>query len=318
VLLIVRAAGRPALAASAALVACLLGSRVAGADITKDQCVEDNAKAQDLVRDGHLLAAGDQLRACAVPACPALIRNDCTQRLDEVLRAQPSFVFDVKDASGMDLIDVHVSMDGQLLTDHLDGKPLKVDPGVHTFTFEVASRAPINRRLLVKQGEAARVERVVFKGLLSPPPAPAVAPVPLVVVPPVKIPEPQPAEASSGLGGQRVAGLVVGIAGVVGLGVGGTFGILASSAWSSAKSQCGGTPTSCLPAGVTAATSDHSTAVTDATVSTVALAAGGALVVGGVILFLTGGHHGDGPTSAFTLAPDLGRGQAGAILQGVF
>jgi hypothetical protein len=79
---------------------------------TKVQCVDANAKGQDLRRDGELSGARAQFRACAVSACPALVRDDCNRRLDEVERAQPTIVFDTKDAAGRDLSAVKVLVDG--------------------------------------------------------------------------------------------------------------------------------------------------------------------------------------------------------------
>ncbi len=280
------------------------------ADMSKSQCVDANAKGQDLRREGKLSSAAEQLRSCSVSACPVIVREDCTRRLDEVVRAQPSIVFDVKDDAGGDVIVVRVSVDGQLLTDHLDGKPLKVDPGEHTFTLEVAGKPAETRRLLVKEGEAGRQERVVIgasravRGQIVAGPEP----------PPVETTP--PAAPSAGLGTQRLIGLTLGGAGVVGLGLGVAFGILTSSAWSSAKTDCGGSTTRCT--NVPLGNSDRSTAETDSTISTVGFIAGGALLAGGAVLFLTGGHPQEAPGPSVSLAPSLGPGQAGVSLHGVF
>src|SRR5262249_35681572 len=134
---------------------------LAAADMTKLQCVEANTKSQDLRRDGKLAESEAQLRKCVDPSCPRLVRDDCTRRLDDLEKAQPSMLFDVKDAKGADVIDVRVSVDGRPLADHLDGTPLKVDPGPHEFTFEVAGQPPVVDKVLVREGEAGRHERVV-------------------------------------------------------------------------------------------------------------------------------------------------------------
>jgi hypothetical protein len=57
-----------------------------------------------------------------------MVRDDCTQRLDELNRQLPTIVFDGKDAAGGDVIAVSVTVDGRLLTERLDGAPLEVDP----------------------------------------------------------------------------------------------------------------------------------------------------------------------------------------------
>src|SRR5208282_3193173 len=68
---------------------------------------------------------------------------------------------------------------------------------------------------------------------------------------------------------------------------GAIFGLLASSAWNTAQSDCPGNTLATCP-NHAGAVNDHSTTVTDATISTVGFIAGGALVAGGVTLFILG------------------------------
>jgi hypothetical protein len=307
----------------AASIAAVLGfaSGPALADMTKDQCIEANVKGQELRRDGKLAAASEQLRACISSSCPGIVRDDCTKRLDELEKAQPTMAFDVKDAAGADLIDVRVSVDGQLLVDHLDGKPVNVDPGAHVFTFEVAGKPPITERLLVREGETTRRERVVVGTAAAAsapvPPKPVTAPAPTppptesVVVPPAT-----PPPESSGPGAQKIVGLTMAGVGLVGLGVGTAFGLMASSAWSNAKSACGGNVSQCT--NVPTGTNYHGTTETDGAVSTVGFIVGGLLVAGGAVLFLTGGHHEGSPATGVVVAPSVGPSAAGLSMNGVF
>ena len=113
--------------------------------------------------------------------------------------------------------------------------------------------------------------------------------------------------------------------GLVGLGVGTVFGVMASSAWSSAKSACEDIPSSCTaPAGRTlnsalmSAYSDRSRTETDGTISTAGFIAGGVLVAAGAAVFLTGRRHEEGPAAGVTVAPSIGPGRAGVGLNGVF
>jgi hypothetical protein len=302
---------RRVLVAWAAAVALASAALPAHAD-DKSACVDANTQGQNLRRDGKLAAARAPLRACAASTCPAIVRNDCTQRLDEVERAQPTIVFEVKDAAGGDVIDVRVSIDGQLLTAHLDGTATMVDPGTHDVTFEAAGQPPVTRRLLIHEGEKGRREQLTLgrPGVAStsgaPPSAGAATSGELPATPPV--------QASSGLGTQRVVAIAAGGAGVVGVGVGVVFGLMASSAWNSAKSACGASTSQC--ADVTSASSYRSTTLTDGTVSTVALIAGGVLLAGGAVLFLTGGQGEAGAGVAF--APTVGPGQGGVAVLGAF
>ena len=324
---------------SAAVITMAMASAsLAYADITKDQCVDANAKGQDLRRDGKLAQAREQLRRCSDAACPAIVRSDCTKRLDDLESAQPSIVFDVKDPSGADVFDVKVSMDGQPLADRLDGKPIDVDPGPHTFTFESAGKPPVTGKLLIKEGEARRHTRVIVGGGEAPPPAPtappqvapavptatapttvAPPPPPLAPPPPTAPTQPAPPPAAAGpgaLSGLQVLGVVVGGAGVVGVGLGAYLGLSAQSAWSKAKSDCGGDPSNCFD--VSAADSDHDTAVSNGTLATVSFVTGGVLLVTGVVLLATGGGHAApaSPTAGLTWIPTFGPGGAG--VQGAF
>jgi hypothetical protein len=299
-----------------ALIAVSFASLAAGearADVTKEQCIDANGRGQALRHDGKLSAARAELQSCVSASCPAMVRDDCAWRLDELDRAQPSVVFEVKDGAGADVIDVRVSIDGELLAGHLDGTPLRVEPGAHVFSFEAIGHAAVTDRVLVREGEAGRHERVVLDGGAALGPSASSAPSP-APTPPTPIGASAIAP-SGGLGTRKSLGLAIGGAGVVGLGVGAAFGWLASSAWSSAKIACGGSPNACVdePSG----SSHHATAVTDGTGATVAFVGGGALLAAGAVLFFVG-HGKDAPTQGVALLPGVAPGQAGLSVLGAF
>ena len=112
---------RHAASTAAALMFLALTTRIACAEPTKAQCITANTKAQSLRRDGKLAEARQQLQMCGDPKCPALVSTDCAKRLDELEGVQPTLIIDVRDASGHDLTDVRVTVDGQPLLDKLDG-----------------------------------------------------------------------------------------------------------------------------------------------------------------------------------------------------
>jgi hypothetical protein len=285
-------------------------SLAASADATKRQCVDENTRAQSLRRDGKLEAARAQLQLCGQSACPALVRADCARRLDDLEGAQPTIIFDVRDGSGHDLVDVHVTVDGQPLAHRLDGKALRVDPGAHAFVFTAANLPPVSQTFVIRESEKERREPIVI--------GPAPAPSPALPVAASNTPDSRPANASPpGLGGRRILGLLMGGAGVTGLGVGTVFGLLASAEWNSAKSACGGNTTHC--SNVAAASADRSTTQTDGTVSTTAFVAGGVLLLAGTVVFLTSGHHVvREPAPGVAILPDFGRGQGGVSIVGQF
>ncbi len=93
---------------------------------------------------------------------------------------------------------------------------------------------------------------------------------------------------------QRTIGVVVGAAGVVGLGLGGGFALNAISKHNAAKKDCSGDETRCGPQGL----ADYASANDSADVATIALIAGGALLLGGIVLYLTA-PRGTASTSAW-------------------
>lgn len=279
----------------------------------KDACVDANTSAQALRLDGKLAAARQQLDTCNDPRCPKIVRSDCALRLAELDRAQPTVVFQVSDAKGAPVTAVHVTLDGRPFADTLDGSELRVDPGTHTITFAVGGAAPIERTIVFKEGEKRR-EAVVLPPTTAPD-APAPTPSPTQST----SPQPAPAQEvlappSSGLGTQRVLGVVGMGLGIAGVAVGATFGFLAKSAKDQQNTDCA-SPTSCQNHG--AALGDHQSAVNDGLVSTVGFIAGGVLLAGGATLFLSGGHSTTN-TASLSLAPSVLPGALGATLAGEF
>jgi hypothetical protein len=288
--------------AAAAVAAAVAGSVVlegrALADPTKTECFTTSQNGQELQHAGKLRAAREQFVTCAAASCPDLVRADCAAHLEEVQRAQPSIVFEVKDPAGADLSAVQVSVDGAVLVTQLDGRPIDMDPGNHQFRFEVAGAPAVEKPLLIREGEKDRHERIVIaRPLRTASVAPSVAPI--------------PTERGADGGTQRLLGWVAGGVGVVGVGVGAAFGLAASSKWSQAKYDCGTGCPSTSPA-----QSEKSTAEGDATASTVAFAVGGATLVAGVVLLLTAptGREEHAPSVAVSLAPTVGRSGAGALV----
>ncbi len=297
---------------------------------SKAQCIAADTDGQELRRAGKLAEARDKLRLCADPACPSMVQGDCTTRLDELDRVQPTVVFQVKDASGADVSAVAVTVDGKPLVDRLDGTALPVDPGSHVFAFSAAGAAgqpPVTRTLVLFEGEKDRREKIALGGAPGAAPATAgAATIPLGETTLAGGAAPaagEPAPASHGLGGRKLLGLVVAGAGVAGLAAGGVFGALTLSEKSRQQSDCA-SATSCNSPGQ--AQSDHSAGMTDGLVSTVGFIAGGALLVGGAVLFFTApapsaassGAAQPAASASMAITPSVGPGGGGIVWQGRF
>ncbi len=277
----------------------------ARADPSKQECAEDDATAQAMRMHGSFDAAREALHRCAVEACPALVRDDCTRRLHDLEQVQPSVVFHVRDRSGVDLVAVRVTVDGTLLTDRFDGTPLKLDPGAHLFTFE-ASGETVSKTLLVLEGEVARHEWVVIGSEKTPPQASHAEP----LASPPRVPP------SSGWGSREILAVSLAGIGVAGLTGGAVFGLLANSAWNDVKTLCGGDPSRCTHA--PEAQQSHATAETEATLATASLIAGGAFVAGGAVAYFSRGKREEDHAGRIAVAPNIDGRKVGIVVTGAF
>jgi hypothetical protein len=208
----------------------------------------------------------------------------------------------VRDESDRDLSAVHVTMDGQTLTDKLDGTAIPVDLGEHRFVFEARGLASDTRTLVVREGDKKRRERIVLVVAQVAPPATGASAAPVVS-------ESTAAKPTRAGSTQRTIGLVLGGAGVVGVVVGTVFGLVSKSTYDNAlSSQCGqaakfAAANMCTTTGV----QDVSNAHSQAAVSTVGFIASALLLGGGAYLYFSA------PKAAnVSVGPTVGTG-GGAI-----
>jgi hypothetical protein len=306
-------------------VALWLASTGASADVTKDECVDANSKAQLLRREAKLSAARVQLQICVDTRCPRIVSDDCTRRLEELERAQPTIVFDAKDAAGNDVSDVRVSVDGRPLAERLDGAALTVDPGDHEFTFEIVAQPTVTRRFVLHEGEKARRERVVVGASIARPVATATARLQPAPQPPAPVeaspPSPPSPPAEGGGGGRKTLGVVMGGVGIAGIGVGSVFGLLAISSWNHSQTDCHRPATLENCPNHDQAVTEQGTAVSDGAISTIGFIAGGSLLAGGIALWLMAPSEASAspaPALAIRVSPSLSSGMAGIAVKGEF
>ena len=275
--------------AATTMTSWLLAEGVAmAANPTTPECLAASSASLQSLADHKLRLERSQLLVCAAMSCPAVIRKECLSRAEGVNAQIPTIVFEVKNAGGNELAAVKVTMDGEVVADHLDGNALTLDPGSHKFTFEAAGRPLVARTFILHESEKGRREIIVV-GTDGEVPAPALAQAPMPAAPSEPVapvaPATIPAETHNdgGHGRKRkVLGLVVGGGGVAGLVVGGIFGGLALSSLSTANGECP-SHSACSPKAI----SDRSTTLTYGNVSTVAFVAGGVLLAGGLTVYFT-------------------------------
>ncbi len=249
-----------------------------------DRCVGADTTAQSLRREGKFTAARAALATCVDVHCPALVRDDCTQRLDELERAQPTILFDVRDDQGHDVSEVSIEVDGKPFAQRLDGIAVAVDPGEHAFTFDTKGRVPtVARKFVLREGEKGRRETILLGGSAAPNAARATT-------------VSSRAEATP-LGAQRVAALAALGVGLVGIGTGVALAVQAKAKANDAEVLC--PKSSCTDDAALRMNHDARIA---GNVATVAFAAGAAGIAGAVVLWLTAKPSASSPTAEVAVA----------------
>jgi hypothetical protein len=152
------------LASATALTAAQLVSATPAnaADPTTADCLAAADRSADLRPAHKLRETRDKLLICSAATCPNDVRDECVRRLTEVNAAMPTIVFETKDSAGNDVAAVKVTMDGQLLATRLEGVALSIDPGEHSFVFDAAGQPPVQKSLVIREGEKDRRERIVL------------------------------------------------------------------------------------------------------------------------------------------------------------
>jgi hypothetical protein len=220
-----------------------------------------------------------------------------------------------------------VSQDGlQVLRDGIPvareewGLAVPVDPGDHAVVVSSPGHAP--KTFTAKTSAESPSATVRVEGLDDGGPA---------VTPPVPLPsaaQPPPSTATTGLpevpptgtvvpedknATRRWIGLGVGGLGLVGVGIGSVFGIVAKQKFDqSNQAQCNASTDKCLPPGFPM----RKDAESAATASDVSFAIGGALVAAGLVLYVTAPKP--QPAAGVVVTPAAVAGGGGALVSGSF
>jgi hypothetical protein len=273
----------------------LIAPDARAADPTTADCLGASEQAIRLRAEHKLRDARAQLLVCAAATCPADVRGECERHVTDVNGAIPTIVFEVRDAAGAEVTAVRVTMDGALLVERLEGTAISLDPGPHTFAFEVPGQSPVQQVIVLHEGEKERHERISIGGGSTPGPASSsdTSPTPPPANPPpadaaaapggaAPVPAPATDASSSTWSAQKTWSVVLGGAGLVGLGVGSAFGLMALSERNDAQSACPGSRCATQDAA-----NKWSSAGSTGNVSTIAFIVGGAGVAGAALLWFT-------------------------------
>ncbi|MBI4704935.1 MAG: hypothetical protein HY744_27840 [Deltaproteobacteria bacterium] len=320
--------GRPAVLAALAVLALLLAAapgralaqeppaaapepamEAGAAAGVKQACTESFAATQRLRREGKLVAAQREAIACAQAGCPTAIEAQCARWLGELRPLVPSVVIVAKDADGNDTADVRVLVDGEKAADRLDGRPMLLDPGPRSLRFEHGEAPPVERRIVVVEGQTGRLVEITFgRPAVAAPPARAPGPAPVALPAPGPGPAPGPDRASSG-GVSPLAYVGFGVA-AVGLVAGTVTGAITLSNASVLHDECTGGI--CQPEWH----EDLDTSYALAHVSTASFAVAGAGAVLGLVGLLAGGSRtAAAETRPAAIRPAVGWGAGGVAGQ---
>jgi len=127
-------------------------------------CVDQHVLGQQLLKQTKLLEARATLINCSSASCPAIVVGDCSQWLREVEQRIPSLVVGATRPDGRDAVAVRTFVDGRLVSERLDGRPIELDPGEHTLRFELAGAAPVEERVVLQDGHRGRRLAIRFGG----------------------------------------------------------------------------------------------------------------------------------------------------------
>lgn len=129
----------------------------------KMACATAFEETQRLRNASRYLEANREVLKCSNPDCGALLSEECGRMHSELQAATPSVVFAARDKAGNELPNVSVRIDQDPSVVPLDGKPVMIDPGNHTFSFSAAGHELHSQQVVVLTGEHFRPISVVLE-----------------------------------------------------------------------------------------------------------------------------------------------------------
>lgn len=153
--------------------------------------------AKDKEDTGRLLEAREQYASCAKKECGAFLLNECLTRHARLDSDIPSVVPIATGASGEARTDVRVTVDGESFLSRIDGRSLRIDPGMHEFVFTGADGASTTEKVMILQGDRNRRIAATVSGKHAEKAKPAEVPTPVAdpQVEPIREAQAEPAPA---------------------------------------------------------------------------------------------------------------------------
>jgi hypothetical protein len=140
---------------------CLLLGVTQSARADVASCINSHASGQREAKAGRLKVASELFASCGSGEdCPSEIRAECVELYHVVEMSIPTVLFTAIDKYGKDFTAVRVYSNNQLLTEHLDGHSIALDPGKYVFRFVSSRGEVVSGDVLVREGEKNRVVSV--------------------------------------------------------------------------------------------------------------------------------------------------------------
>lgn len=130
-------------------------------------CADGAERGEELRDAAKLVEARELFVACAQRECPKAVRESCAEWLADVERRIPSIVVNARDAAGRDVSAVRATIDGAPLPPSVVATAARVDPGPHAMRYEADGFAPIEERVILREGEGVRVLPVTFRSAVA-------------------------------------------------------------------------------------------------------------------------------------------------------
>jgi hypothetical protein len=199
---------------------------------------------------------------------------------------------------------LEITRDGFAVASAEWGLAVPIDPGTHAYTAKAPGYEPWSGKLDVTvdpASEAPPQAAIAIPALKKLPPAPVVKGPGAVVEPPFWTT-------------QRTLAVAAGAVGVVGLGVGGVFGLSAKTSYNDSLAFCPKNKNLCTQPGVDA----RDDARSKGNIASVAVIAGGALVATGAVLWFTAPSEKNRTKGSLGISPTVGSAMTGLHVQGAW
>lgn len=119
-------------------------------------CVDAHSEGQVRRDASDFMRAAELFQGCVDTSCPEPIRVECASFASKLAEQMPTVVLGAVDASGADVPNVSVEVDGKLFVETLTGRATPINPGSHELVFRTPDGTTATMTVLVLEGAKNR------------------------------------------------------------------------------------------------------------------------------------------------------------------